>query len=271
MGRVTAVAWPGQQALALALAQAVDGASPFPGVGPLPDRPIRVLLAPTRATFDSLTAGRLPSWSEGAAFPDRGTVVLLSDRPSVGLSTALRHELAHLALRARVRRPLPLWFEEGYAAVAAGEWDRLDALRLNWQVARGVQLDLDELDRMLRSDRPDATTAYALATTAVLLLERWGGERGLEPLIDHLARDATLDAALRETYHLTEGDFEVRWQRDVASRYGWLGWAGAVGLFWAALGLMLIWLVRLRRRRDRARKALLDEGWTLPEDDEPIA
>src|SRR2546427_7231813 len=40
-----------------------------------------------------------------------------------------------------------LWFEEGYAAVAAGEWDRLDALRLNWQVARGMQLDLDELDR----------------------------------------------------------------------------------------------------------------------------
>ena len=103
------------------------------------------------------------------------------------------------------------------------------------------------------------------------MLERWGGGRGLEPLIDHLTRDATLDAALRETYHLTEGDFEVRWQRDVASRYGWLGWAGAVGLFWAALGLMLIWLVRLRRRRDRARKALLDEGWTLPEDDEPIA
>src|SRR3989449_7444114 len=95
---------------------------------------------------------------------------------------------------------------------------RLDALRLNWQVARGMQLDLDELDRALRGDRPDATTAYALATTAVLLLERWGGGRGLEPLIDHLTRDATLDAALRETYHLTEGDFEVRWQRDVASR-----------------------------------------------------
>ncbi len=101
--------------------------------------------------------------------------------------------------------------------MAAGEWDRLDALRLNWQVARGVQLDLDELDRMLRSDRPDATTAYALATTAVLLLERWGGGRGLEPLIDHLARHATLDAALRETYHLTEGYFVVRWPRHAAS------------------------------------------------------
>src|SRR2546426_5800463 len=30
--------------------------------------------------------------------------------------------------------------------------------------------------------------------------------------------------------------------------------SSAVGLFWAALGLVLIWLVRLRRRRDRARR-----------------
>src|SRR5207247_917613 len=101
-----------------------------PGVGPWPGRPVRVILAPPRATFDSLTRGRLPGWSEGAAFPEAGTIVLLSDHPSARLSVALRHELAHLALRTRVRRRLPLWFDEGYAAVAAGEWDRLDALRL---------------------------------------------------------------------------------------------------------------------------------------------
>src|SRR2546427_3753767 len=73
VGRVTAVAWPSQQALAVELAQAADGAAPFPGVGLLPDRPIRVILAPTPATFDSLTRGRLPRGSEGAAFPQAGT------------------------------------------------------------------------------------------------------------------------------------------------------------------------------------------------------
>jgi len=268
---VTAVAWPSQAGLAAALAEAADRTAPFPGIGPLPDRPLRLILAPTRATFDSVTRRRMPGWSEGAAFPDAGAIVLLSDRPPDRLSAALRHELAHVALRWRVRRSLPLWFEEGYAAVAAGEWDRLDALSLNWQVARGVRLDLDEVDRALRADRADATTAYALATTAVLQLERWGGPRGLGPLIEQLARDATFDAALRDTYHVTESDFEARWQRDVGERYGWLGWASAVGLFWAALALALVWLVRLRRRRDRPRRALLDEGWTLPDDDEPTA
>ncbi len=259
VGRVTAVAWPGQAGLAAALAEAADRTGPFPGIGPLADRPLRLILAPTRASFDSLTRGRLPGWSDGAAFPATGTIVLLAAGPPDRLSGALRHELAHLALRWRVRRPLPLWFEEGYAAVAAQEWDRLDALRLNWQIARGVRLDLDEVDRALRADRTDATTAYALATTAVLELQRWGGAAGLGPLIERLSREATFDAAVRATYHVTESDFEMRWQRDVGAHYGWLGWAGAVGLFWAVLGLVLVWLVRLRRRRDEARKALLDE------------
>src|SRR5439155_9769309 len=176
------------------------------------------------------------------------------------LHSALRHELAHLALRWRGRHPPPLWFEEGYAAVATGEWDRLDELRLNWQVARGVDLDLDGLDRSLRSDEADAATAYALATTAVLLLDRWGGAQGLGPLVEQLGTDPTFDGALRHRYHMTEGDFELRWRRDVAARYGWLGWASAVGLFWAALGLGLAWLVRLQIGRASCRERVEMSG-----------
>ena len=271
VGRVTVVAWPAQASLGVGLAEAADRAVPFPGIGPLPGRPIRLILAPTRAVFDSLTRGRLPSWSAGAAFPDVGTVVLLSDHPTIRLSDALRHELAHLALRWRVGRPLPLWFEEGYAAVAAGEWARLDALRLNWQLARGRHMDLDEVDAALRGDATDAQTAYALATTAVQLLQRWGGERGLGGLIEHLGPAGGFDAALRQTYHVTEGDFEERWQRDLATHYGWLAWAQEVGAFWALLALLMVWLVVLRRRRDRVRRARLDEGWTVPPDDTPTA
>jgi hypothetical protein len=270
VGHVTAVAWPGQEALAVALAEAADRTPPFPGVGPLPTRPVQLILASGRARFDSLTHGRLPPWTEGAAFPDAGTIVLLTGIPPDRLNAALRHELAHVALRWRVHHRLPLWFDEGYAAFAAAEWDRLEALRLNWQIARGVRMNLDEVDAALRSDQVDAQTAYALATTAVLLLDRWGGTRGLGPLVDELARQPTFDAALRATYHVTEGDFETRWERDVASRYGLLSWAGAVGLFWAVLALVLVWLVQLRRRRDRARRALLDRDWTVPSD-EPTA
>lgn len=262
---MTAVAWPGQEPLALALAEAADAAADFPGIGALPARPLRLLLAPSRAVYDSLTRGRLPHWSEGAAFPDQGTIVLLTVGPSGRLAGSLRHELAHLALRWHVGRRAPLWFEEGYAAVAAGEWDRLDALQLNWQVARGVRMNLDDVDRALRGGRGDAAAGYALATTAVLLLHRWGGERGLDPLLASLRDAPTLDAALRATYYVTLDDFESRWQRDVRSRYGWLTWAGAMGMFWAAIGALLVALVMLRRRRDRARRAALEEGQLLDE------
>lgn len=241
----------------MSIAEAADRARDFPGIGPLPDRPIRIILAPTREKYDSLTRGRLPLWSQGAAFPDAGTIVLLTARPPVGPS-ALRHELAHLALRWHVGRRAPLWFEEGYAAVAAQEWDRLDALRLNWQLARGVRMNLGEVDRALRGARGDAEAGYALAATAVLLLQRWGGERGLAPLLANLSHAESFDAALRATYHVTEGDFELRWQRDVGSRYGWLSWFAALGFFWLAIGSLLVALVVLRRRRDRAKRAALE-------------
>ena len=243
-----------------------DHATAFPGIGALPDRPIRILLAPTRELYDSLTRGRLPLWSEGAAFPDVGTIVLLT-RPTDRPTAALRHELAHIALRWHVGHHAPLWFEEGYAAVAAQEWDRLDALRLNWQLARGVRMTLDDVDRSLRGDQEDAQTGYALAATAVQLLQRWGGERGLEPLLTNLAQAGSFDAALRNTYHITAGDFEDRWQRDVGSRYGWLSWVGAMGFFWLAIGAILAALVVLRRRRDRDKRAALEADQTQMLDD----
>jgi hypothetical protein len=262
VGRVTAISWPGQEALATAIAEQADHAENFPGIPVTPDRPIRIVLAPTRDKYDSLTHGRLPLWSEGAAFPESGKIVLLTARPSVGRS-ALRHELAHLVLRWHVPPPhyLPLWFEEGYAAVAAQEWDRLDALRLNWQLARGgsAQLDLDDVDRALRGARGDAETGYALATTAVLLLQRWGGKQGLAPLLANLPQAESFDAAIRETYHITEGDFELRWQRDLHSRYGWVSWLAAMGFFWLTIGALLVALILLRRKRDRVKRAALDQ------------
>ncbi|MGH7521981.1 MAG: peptidase MA family metallohydrolase [Gemmatimonadales bacterium] len=244
--------------MAVSIAEAADRSRDFPGIGPLPDRPIRIILAPTREQYDSLTRGRLPLWSEGAAFPDASTIVLLADGPSGRPAGALRHELAHLALRWHVGRRAPLWLEEGYAAVAAQEWDRLDALRLNWQLARGVRMDLHDVDRALRGARGDAEAGYALAATAVLLLQRWGGERGLEPLLANLRQAESFDAAVRATYHVTEGDFELRWQRDVGSRYGWISWLAAMGFFWVAIGSLLAALIVLRRRRDRAKRAALE-------------
>jgi hypothetical protein len=178
----------------------------------------------------------------------------------------LRHELAHLALHGAVRH-VPRWFDEGYAARAAGEWDRLEALRVNWALLRGAVPSLRELDRYLLVDgSAQAGAAYALSTTAVLLLERMGGERGLEPLITALGRTIDFDQALRASYRITLGQFEEQWHKDLRRRYGWLLVVTSFSAFWAVMGVLLAVLWAWRRRRDRARRAALDEGWIVADE-----
>jgi peptidase MA superfamily protein len=260
VGRVTAVSWPGQENLAAVLAEAADRAAPFPALGPLPDRPIRLLLAPTPQIFDSLTRGRMPTWSEGAAFPGSGTVVLLSARPSARLSIALRHELAHLMLHWSVPRHLPLWFDEGYAVYAAAEWGRAQALELNLGLALGRIPTFAGVDSALRGAGNNASLGYALAGSAVQYLARLGAERGLDPLFVSLAETGSFEEAIRRTYFVTSDGLEDLWRRDLRSRYGLLTWIVAAGAFWTVAAVLLVTLASARRRRDRERRRRLQEA-----------
>ncbi len=262
MGRVTAVYWS-NGATATALAELADRAGPWPGIPDPPSRPIRLVLATSATQFDSLTRGRVPEWGAAATFPATRTIVL---KLSADHRRVLRHELAHLALHSVVRH-VPRWFDEGYAARAAGEWDELDALRVNWAVLRGVVPTLHQLDRHIREGgAPEAEASYALAATAVRLLERLGGERGLEPLIGALRGTADFDLALRATYQITQGQFEELWRRDLRKRYGWLLAFSSFTVFWAFFGLLLAALWTRRRRHDEERRQRLEEGWDVPED-----
>ncbi|MFQ5703084.1 MAG: peptidase MA family metallohydrolase [Gemmatimonadales bacterium] len=260
VGRVRAIYWPQQETAAMALAEMADAMRPWPGLPNRGRRPVRLIVAPDAAKFDSLTKGRVPEWGAGAAFPASNTIVV---RLTGDVMRVLRHEMAHLALRESVRRA-PLWFDEGYAARAAEEWSRLDVLRVNWALLTGAAPSLSRLNGDLRGDEARAETAYALATTAVLLLERLGGKRGLAPLIENLGETRDLDRALRVTNQMTLGQFEALWQRDLHKRYGWALVFGSMGIFWAVVGLALASLWGWRRRRYHQRRLDLDEGWAVP-------
>jgi hypothetical protein len=265
IGTVQVVFWPEQAGLATALAEFADRAGPWPG---LPDSirpPVRIIVARSQRQFDSLTAGRLPQWGAGAAFPSSNTVVVQSRGDPFRI---LRHELAHLALHAVVRRA-PLWFDEGYAARAAGEWSRLEALRVNWAVAGGRVPTLRALSADLRASAPRAEAAYALATTAVLMLERLGRERGLGPVVSELAALGDMDRALREAHQLSLEQFERLWREDLRLRYGWVSLLGSMGGLWAMVLLLVGGLWWARRRRDARRRVALDDGWVVAADDLP--
>ncbi len=104
------------------------------------------------------------------------------------------------------------------------------------------------------------------ALAPVLLLERMGGERGLQPLIATLRGTSDFDLALRTTYQMTAGQFETLWQKDLRRRHGWLLLITSVTVFWAFAAVVLAALWSRRRRRDRGRREALNEGWVVPEE-----
>ncbi len=262
VGRVSAVYWS-NETTAIALAEYADRAGPWPCIPNPPPRPIRLVLATDDSQFDSLTRGRVPEWGAAATFPATRTIIL---KLSPDHRRVLHHELAHLALHSVVRHA-PRWFDEGYATRAAGGWNQGEAMRLNWVVLRGAVPTLAELDRHIRTGAAlEAEVSYALATTAVRLLERLGRDRGLEPLIEAMRGTGDFDLALRVTYQITLGQFEVMWRRDLRKRYGWLLVFSSVTVFWAFVALLLAALWARRRHYDSERRENLDVGWDVPED-----
>jgi hypothetical protein len=262
VGQVTAVAWPAQMPLAAELARAADGTHNWPGLGPVPAGALSLIVVPDRRRLDSLTQGRAPDWGAGLALPEARTILLRADVD--GIRQTLTHELAHLALHDRVQVRIPLWFDEGYAAWAAGEWDRLGGLELNLAVVRGAVPGFGELNAALRGSEGTADAAYALATSAVVDLASRNPTRTLGPLFSRLEAGDDFDAAVLATTGLTVDRFEERWQRAVRTRYSWATWLLAGG-GWAIVALIVLWVGRWRRRRDAARRAALDHGWVIPE------
>jgi hypothetical protein len=157
---------------------------------------------------------------------------------------------------------VPLWFDEGYAAWAAGEWDRLGGLELNLAVVRGAIPTLTALDGALRGSASSADAAYALAVSAVTELARRNPTGTLTPLLDRIAAGQDFDAAVLATTGLALSRFEQEWQRRVRRRYTVGSWLVAGG-GWLVVAVVLAWLVGRRRRADRPRRAALDEGWEV--------
>lgn len=260
VGPVTAVAWPDQLPLAIELAREAGRPAEYPGLGrQFPDS-LRLIVVRDRAALDSLTGGRAPVWGAAVALPDQRTIALRADGPR--LSRTLRHELAHLALHQEIEVPLPVWFDEGFAGWAAGEWERLGVLDLNLAVARGAFPDLVALDHSLRGPEAGAQAAYGLATTAVAELARRNPTGTLGPLMERLRGGEAFEAAVLATTGLTLERFDEAWQASIRRRYGLGTWLLAGG-GWLLVAAIVLGLVRFRRRADEARRAALDEGWDV--------
>ena len=257
---MTAVAWPAQQRLAIDLARRAGEATTWPGIGRRSPGPLQLIIVPDGRQLDSLSSGRAPAWGAAVALPGARTILLRADQGD--LYQTLRHELAHLALHQAVTVRVPLWFDEGYASWAAGEWTRFEGLELNVAVVRGRVPDLRSLDGALRGSATTADAAYALAASAVTELARRNPSGSLDPLMSHLMNGQDFDAAVLATTGLSISQFDVEWRKSIRRRYSWITWILAGG-GWGVIVLGVWLLVRVRKKADLPRRAALDEGWEV--------
>ncbi|TFG89456.1 MAG: hypothetical protein E4H17_00695 [Gemmatimonadales bacterium] len=261
VGPVTVVAPPALRARAMALAERVDEPMEFPGLGRHVPEPFVLVLAEDSLALARLSRGRAPGWGAAVAFPRSRTIMLRADLPN--LEQTLRHELAHLALRSAVRSYLPLWFDEGYATLAAGELGGMIQLELNLAVSLSRVPTLRQLDGLLRGSATDASTAYALAATAVAELMRRPAPGDLSALMDRLEAGEPFALALEAALGLSEERFETLWRRSLRRRYGVITWLAAGG-FWTIVALSVFVVTWHKRERDQPRRAALDLDWNLP-------
>lgn len=223
---------------------------------------LRLVVVPDVAGMRRFSGGRAPTWGAGLAFPSSRTIVIRSDGGDP--RQTLRHELAHLVLHDAIRVRLPLWFDEGYAAVASNEWDRMDAFRLSWIVLRRDLPGFRELDGSLRASANTAEKAYTLAMSAVLELGRRNPSGSLDSLLARLTRGEPFESAVQASTGLSLSRFEADWQRTIKRQYNLVIWLSAGG-FWLVVSLAVGVAWWVRRRADRPRRLALNQGWEIEE------
>ena len=216
------------------------------GISPGEILPLWILVSPRGEGF----AREAPTWSSAIAQPEKRLVVLSGPslrRTAMDLDETVAHEIAHLALRARIGEMgwVPRWFDEGLAMRLSGynRWsDRLAG------IGRG-RLDLHELADMFPRDPGLARQAYVESEAAVRRLE----ERGpLAPLLDRLAAGADFEPAFAVVYGESFHDFAAEVAAEVPGVWRLLATVRGTMLLWAfgaALVVLGAWRVRLRNRR----------------------
>lgn len=229
-----------------------------------PGPPIRVLVVHE----DAEAARWMPDWGVAYAIGNAGLVVMVPSRlpayPDSNLEAVLHHEVAHVLIaRAARRRPVPRWFNEGVAMVAARQggdsWGLEDRGRLMLATLRRDQSTLADLDRGFQAGAHSAGRAYALSAAFVRFLIDEEGPRSLETIFRQLGAGVPFATAFRRATGQTLVEFERRfWERlDLWNK--WIPFVTSSTTLWLLITALALLAFRRRRQRDEELKATWDE------------
>lgn len=232
--------------------------------------PIRVLLVPE----GSAAARRAPSWGVAYAVGAAGLVVLIPRRvpiyPDSSIEAVLRHEVAHVLIaRAAHRRPVPRWFDEGLAMVAARRWGFEDRSRVLWATLRYGSPTLDQLDRRFHAGPQEAARAYAFSGAFVrFLLDQYGPDVAAR-ILDGLAENLSFSRAFRRATGTSLADAEDRFWRHLDLWDRWVPLVASSSTLWLAISALTLVAFRRRRARDAEMMARWREEEARWHEDKP--
>jgi hypothetical protein len=221
-------------------------------------QPIRVVLAPEGSEL----ARNVPGWVSGYALGSKRVIVLFPARvhsyPDRNLATLVHHEVAHVLVAQAARgRPVPRWFNEGVATVAAREWGLEDRARYAMGVLGARPHSTQDLDASFEGNGAQVTRAYALSAAFVRFIQRRYGSSAPAMVLDGLARDLTFDDAF---YRATGDSLRQAEQIFFEKEAFWTTWVPfltSTGALWMAITILA--LIAIHRRRVRSRQML--EAW----------
>ncbi len=258
-GRFTVVAEAADARLARTLLAAAQAQDSFPGL-PRSTQRVLIAIAPDAARMRAWSGGAVPEWGAAFALPEAHRVVVQGRAAGSDAGdprVTLRHELAHLALHDVMGRLPPRWFDEGYAGVAAGEWDREAALETAVGLIWRTVPTRDAIEAGFSGGGSSAAWSYAMAYRVVAELEALDPVHGLEHLFTEWRASGSLDVALRRAYGMTSEQFDAHWRGQTRRRYGALSLIAALSFVGGLFGVVLGPLFWVRRRRDQRRLAQL--------------
>ncbi len=244
------------------LAYTLTGAEPYL-------QPIRVVLA----AEDSQIARRVPSWVGGFAVADEGLLVLFPQRvrsyPDRNLRVLVHHEVTHLLVaRASGFRPVPRWFNEGIATVAAREWGIEDRTRYALAVVGKGPRTTRELEVAFQADDSGRVArAYALSSAFLRFLRATYGADITARILSLVAGGMVFEEAFQQAAGVGLPVAEKAFFEDEAFWSTWVPFLTSSTALWMAITTLALLAIKRRRARSRA----MHEHWERQEQAEQQA
>lgn len=254
-GRFTVVAGAHDARLGRSLLAGALANDTFPGL-PRPRSRVLIAIAPDADRFREWVGPHAPEWGAAIAIPDEQRIVMQGSRAGSDAGdpvVVLRHELAHLALHEAMGTLPPRWFDEGYASLSAGEWDRETAFETSWGLVFRAMPSRDSLEAGFYLGASRATWSYAMAHRVVAELAALDQTNGLRNFFAEWKTSGSFEIGLRRAFGMTGLQFDRHWHRRTRERYGALAFVANVSLVAGMFGVLLGPLFVMRRRRDRRR------------------